>query len=295
MAHVVAAIGLIGSLLGIWSFAEEQLPKRPEPSDTNGGGEITKYGTTLRVQAGLNNVTNPDKTLWGAGGTFYSAWHYNARDDQIVGHSNFEVIKDGHFYDLEMFSSDGTQAVRTEIWGGYDDICIATMSMTFSDGSHWAWSMSETPVRKISVKWPDFYVDPSQSQLPTEEQAKELCGTSFKAMDEYDNELLSPSGPLRKRGFTHWGKSDDGLVVSSRGGHNATDLCHDTNSYGPDFVSLVEGVYCNMETRETLPLCTGDPTTGECFDVDTASHIMQDGSHKPRIRARNPTEVINWH
>lgn len=82
--------------------------------------------------------------------------------------------------------------------------------------------------------------------------------------------------------------------MSSLNNQNATTLCQDEDSYGPDFVSLQEGVYCNMETRETLPLCTDSPAPGECFDVDTASHIMHDGGHKPKIRARNPTKVVRW-
>lgn len=82
------------------------------------------------------------------------------------------------------------------------------------------------------------------------------------------------------------------MVVSNLEGQSATELCRTEHSYGPDFVSLREGAYCNMDTGEVLPLCT-DEITEECFDVDTASHVVA-GGHKPTIRARNPTETLYW-
>lgn len=83
------------------------------------------------------------------------------------------------------------------------------------------------------------------------------------------------------------------MVVSSHSEHNATTLYEKSHSYGPDFVSVAEGIYCNMETHETLRLCFSS-VTGDCFDVDIHSHVIGDGSHKPSIRSRNPTNVIHW-
>jgi hypothetical protein len=48
-----------------------------------------------------------------------------------------------------------------------------------------------------------------------------------------------------------------------------------------------------METRATLPICTAG-VLGECFDLDTASHIATSGKTKRTIEARNPTSVIRW-
>ncbi|ELQ36304.1 hypothetical protein M0657_001589 [Pyricularia oryzae] len=56
-------------------------------------------------------------------------------------------------------------------------------------------------------------------------------------------------------------------LIKSRRGQSASMLCADPASRGPDFVSYSEGLYCNMETREVLPLCDGAAgrVTG-CFD-----------------------------
>lgn len=56
-------------------------------------------------------------------------------------------------------------------------------------------------------------------------------------------------------------------LIKSRRGQSASMLCADPASRGPDFVSYSEGLYCNMETREVLPLC--DAAAGRvtgCFD-----------------------------
>ncbi|TLD21907.1 hypothetical protein PspLS_07746 [Pyricularia sp. CBS 133598] len=56
-------------------------------------------------------------------------------------------------------------------------------------------------------------------------------------------------------------------LIKSRRGQSASLLCADPSSRGPDFVSYSEGLYCNMETREVLPLCdrAAGPVAG-CFD-----------------------------
>jgi hypothetical protein len=36
---------------------------------------------------------------------------------------------------------------------------------------------------------------------------------------------------------------------------------------GPDLVSLQENMFCDMSTRATYPVCSGDDD-GACFDLD---------------------------
>ncbi|KAF2103365.1 hypothetical protein NA57DRAFT_52888 [Rhizodiscina lignyota] len=70
---------------------------------------------------------------------------------------------------------------------------------------------------------------------------------------------IPPGGPgtkscTKKRAAE---KKDIRLVRSDIWSHNATDLCMSDHSRGPDFVSLVEGMYCDMDTRKLTPLCHG--------------------------------------
>jgi hypothetical protein len=60
----------------------------------------------------------------------------------------------------------------------------------------------------------------------------------------------------------------DRLTVSHETTHSAKELCDDDNSLGPDFVSIEEGLFCDMETAKLWPLCTATQTS-ECFDLDS--------------------------
>ncbi|KAF6841087.1 hypothetical protein CPLU01_00648 [Colletotrichum plurivorum] len=348
---LVGVIGLIGSILGIWGFVDDQMPDVPKKNNpSNKPGDID-YINTLRVQLGIDGAVEPDlknpvtegpggpgagqspKKLAGAGGHFSMVRHFDLNGDWVGAAHQLFTVKDGHFVDLEARSAVGRQVISTELLANVGDICIATMSLSGSDGTRWGWTGDrhcrkspmcplETPgltsdnspqmpngespwcvwvglrapttsASEISVIWPDFYRDSAKGNIPTEKEAKQFCGRSFKAFDEKQKQLLSPGkSVVKKRGLAHW------VIVSSRRSRNATAVCQEQSSYGPDFVSLAEGVYCNMETRETLPLCENGPSTDavDCFDVDSASRVTHVGARaqRPRIQARNPTKVIKW-
>lgn len=59
----------------------------------------------------------------------------------------------------------------------------------------------------------------------------------------------------------------DHLVISNIPGHSAIELCEHPNSLGPDFVSTVEKIFCDMETEKWWPLCDAIHVNG-CFDLD---------------------------
>jgi hypothetical protein len=96
------------------------------------------------------------------------------------------------------------------------------------------------------------------------------------------------------------GRMDDRLVVSAIESHNATAECANELKYGPDFVSLSEEIYCDMETRITLPLCGGSlDSGGECFDLESSEGhqpAKRDIHKAPRGQAhsKKPTKVVNF-
>lgn len=59
----------------------------------------------------------------------------------------------------------------------------------------------------------------------------------------------------------------DRLTISHHAEHSAREVCEMKNSWGPDFVSAEEGLYCDMCERELYPLCTPEHQV-DCFDVD---------------------------
>jgi hypothetical protein len=83
----------------------------------------------------------------------------------------------------------------------------------------------------------------------------------------------------------------DQLTVSHETTHSAKELCTDSNSLGPDFVSIEEGLFCDMETAKLWPLCTAT-TTFECFDLQDKAFK----SHKTKRDApiKNYKVVNEW-
>ena len=76
------------------------------------------------------------------------------------------------------------------------------------------------------------------------------------------------------------------LVVSRVTDHSAELLCTDDNSAGPDFVSVVEGLYCDMTEKVLDPLCSASTNGTTCFDTTTNS-LLQAAALNTRYASGN--------
>ena len=82
------------------------------------------------------------------------------------------------------------------------------------------------------------------------------------------------------------------LISSPREEHSAVELCASEMSYGPDFVSHAERVFCDMGTKVSWPLCgSGDGAVEgeECYRWET--HSLVTGGKRV---ARNYEKVEEW-
>lgn len=79
-------------------------------------------------------------------------------------------------------------------------------------------------------------------------------------------------------------------MISSLG-QNATELCESPTSRGPDFVSLTEGVYCDMATSDVLPLCS-EVVKEHCFDV--VKKVKVGGEGERVVGGKEFSEVMEW-
>jgi len=57
------------------------------------------------------------------------------------------------------------------------------------------------------------------------------------------------------------------LIMSGAKHHLASRLCMSDTAVGPDFVSLDEGIFCDMELRKTAQFCRSARQKG-CFDIE---------------------------
>ena len=112
--------------------------------------------------------------------------------------------------------------------------------------------------------------------------------------------LARRSGPAA--GFGH-------LIASPHQTHSARELCESALSHGPDFVSLSEGVFCDMDTKTHWPLCSSSdgvmngmetgrqgPTqvTEDCYHWDTHSLVLATVKGKRGYVAKDYSDVEHW-
>lgn len=74
-------------------------------------------------------------------------------------------------------------------------------------------------------------------------------------------------------------------------------LCESPTSYGPDFVALQEGKFCDMETKTLWSLC-GDDQAVDCFDTGAHDIRLTKRLGKRAVPAlagmKSYTQVTDW-
>ena len=78
------------------------------------------------------------------------------------------------------------------------------------------------------------------------------------------------------------------IISSTDPSHSAVKLCDSDTSYSPDFVSLSEGIFCDMATKTPWPLCSKS-VADNCYDWD--SHTLINGEGQT---VKDYTDVQEW-
>ena len=94
----------------------------------------------------------------------------------------------------------------------------------------------------------------------------------------------------RRRPLPRSRKSAERLIIGSSHHHSAMELCESPTSRGSDFVSMAEGMFCDMETKTLYSLCRGNVNT-ECFDA--GSHELKSRRRDEAVRRRYQ-RVSRW-
>lgn len=83
-----------------------------------------------------------------------------------------------------------------------------------------------------------------------------------------DLEHLEHSEELRNQFRALHETFSNSLVTSRNPSHSARTLCESASSVGPDFVSLSEGLFCDMSQKIILPVCN-EFSKSDCFDRES--------------------------
>lgn len=97
--------------------------------------------------------------------------------------------------------------------------------------------------------------------------ANKACASSEGCPHIIDQIDQNPNTKHKKRQTRNpWAPGQ--LVVSNHAEHSAIELCNSAYSRGPDFVSLQEMKYCDMDTKLTWDVCSSHADTC-CLDIET--------------------------
>ncbi|KAG9232657.1 hypothetical protein BJ875DRAFT_485887 [Amylocarpus encephaloides] len=85
------------------------------------------------------------------------------------------------------------------------------------------------------------------------------------------------------------------LVSSASPDHSAIEVCNSESSRGPDFLSLPEGVFCDMAAKKTYPVCT-TYVKDTCFDTERKTLRVGAGPQRRGeiIPRKEYHKVGNW-
>lgn len=147
---------------------------------------------------------------------------------------------------LHMQDFSSTQARVDEYNENQDTFCKSKPRMNFWDT---IWGNDLIPFFQPPLKYTPDGADADLSQVITSKRLRDVQPSRHFRRDNGNNM------PGR-------------LIISNIDTHSAKELCESHTSMGPDFVSTVEGVFCDMEVKEWWYLCSATLTTG-CFDLSS--------------------------
>ncbi|OCK80312.1 hypothetical protein K432DRAFT_416785 [Lepidopterella palustris CBS 459.81] len=121
------------------------------------------------------------------------------------------------------------------------------------------------PPLQYAYDWtdPDFTAHPSNKI----HQLEQWTGGRFST-PTYGVKRSRRSGKARRTDRHSQACFDHHVIISDYDAHSAEEHCHSYTAVGPEFVSIKEGLYCDMCTGELWPVCSSKIPRG-CFDMNT--------------------------
>jgi hypothetical protein len=83
------------------------------------------------------------------------------------------------------------------------------------------------------------------------------------------------------------------IVISHFPSHSAREMCEDPMALSSDFVSVQEGLFCDMTLRKLWPVCTPTVKT-ECFDIPSLSLHVKGPQKRNDVSNKQYTKQHEW-
>ncbi|TDZ38210.1 hypothetical protein C8035_v006802 [Colletotrichum spinosum] len=308
---MASAIGVVGSVITIFSFLQDMFPEPDNPS------------AKFAFKIGLDGAGDPP--LSNAAGNIPDVRCWNEQGGLLGIITNDNKCENGA--DLcETSVSDVVQQPTYALFTGNDDaICISWASVTFPGGQtyantigNWAQSCDDAYGRDDNWYYSDIYVptesgpdetvfcawvdkngdiDTTGIQLHRSEYAKD-AGT--KDLDYYCNNdpVLRFTETPDPSDVVYWTRKRDLFSrqpSASRAKHTASGLCGAGKSVGPSFVSLEERMFCYMPAKTVYPFCEDVEEGGACWSEDDEKVVAKGSAGRiAAVPEMKFDKVLHW-
>ncbi|KAL2680618.1 hypothetical protein Neosp_008220 [[Neocosmospora] mangrovei] len=258
---MVKAIGILGAVVSVFTVLDTAFKYVPKGRNS-----------VVSVRAALDKKDGSAKT----GGKIGLIQTWNNNLEKLGEESNWKIDQGG-IIEVEVSQRSSQQATKP--------FC------TWIDGD----GTNGLFVKSFRIHFPTFAPD---TKTPYSKNPKSYCGKhgflgyrdlQMRQPVRVPNNSKKPVGPQRRS------TSGTRVIVTKEAGYNTTELCTSETSWGPDFVSLDEGLYCDMDSRELLPVCHQDKDIAPCFDAKAIKVDYGDKVERDAIpQQKEFTEVIQW-
>ncbi|KAI7261137.1 hypothetical protein KC345_g9880 [Hortaea werneckii] len=295
-SFAVDAISVLGTGITAYSFLQFLLP------------EMRTQGATVEIRTSTG--TNPATGVGGVedtGGRVNRVWGYDA-GNSLLGFSGGGDIGPGNKRTFKIDQGNNRQALYIDIVADNDPICILIIGVTQpGDGLQFGWmgdvlkgcglpNYYGNVVASIDGYAPNCgWIDASHEKTNAGSFKWYLPAFSKGDGQDYSKNVgfYCHARPFEVRYDAQpMGKRDTGdysdvrkhirrsfkarnLIISPKAQHPASALCEDPMTVGPDFVSLHEMAFCDMEEKKWYKLC--DEKNGlldNCFALDVVNRTL---------------------
>ncbi|KAM0425253.1 hypothetical protein ACHAPT_009570 [Fusarium lateritium] len=311
---MVNVLGILGAAVSVFTILDTLFTKLPKGRSS-----------LVSVRAGLDGKKLGSGTMGGKIGSIRT-WNNN---EKRLGEKKNLKIESGDLLEVEVPQDNGQQATYVSIAATGDAVCIAYVVITWVGGERYAWlgdfgrvcglpwyasnvyvnngdykptctwidgdKTNGLFVKAFSIHFPTFAYEPKKQYSKDPKNYCRIRG--FQGYRDLDLKQPVPPPKNRKRAIGPKRRDTSGarVIVTKEAGYNTTELCESDTSWGPDFVSLDEGLYCDMDSRELFPVCGEEKDIVPCFDAEAMEMKYGDKVARDEIpQQKEFTEIIQW-
>ena len=116
--------------------------------------------------------------------------------------------------------------------------------------------------KTLTDKDPSIVMDKATWKLPKEGNNIKIATIQTDPKSRVRRDTHSPQGLANVTTTV--------VIISTSPQHSARELCESQTSWGHDFVSATENLFCDMNAKKLWPVCD-TKTKGACFDTMTST------------------------